>query len=104
MFIGFPLVPPFLHACVLSLKRLFLSITYGLTTGTTTTIIEQDTTPTWSTRGKLRRQLLPLLADLYGGGVHRNLARLVRVCACVHVVLCEGSKRKRCRLHPHPSC
>ena len=27
-----------------------------------------DTTPTWSTRGKLRRQVLPLLHEVFGEG------------------------------------
>ena len=35
-----------------------------------------DTTPTWSTRGKLRNQLLPLLADMFGDGFLRNLSLL----------------------------
>jgi len=29
----------------------------------------KDTTPLWSTRGKLRTQLVPLLKDIYGDGV-----------------------------------
>lgn len=37
----------------------------------------QDSTPTWSTRGKLRRHLLPLLADMYGEGFKANLSSLV---------------------------
>lgn len=36
----------------------------------------KDTTPSWSTRGKLRRQLLPLLEDMYGEGFTRNLSML----------------------------
>ena len=36
----------------------------------------RDTTPTWSTRGKLRRQLLPLLREMYGEGFLRNLSAL----------------------------
>ena len=39
--------------------------------------VRQDTTPTWSTRGKLRRQLVPLLADMYGEGFKANLSSLV---------------------------
>ena len=35
-----------------------------------------DTTPSWSTRGKLRNQLLPLLADMFGDGFTRNLSLL----------------------------
>lgn len=33
-----------------------------------------DTTPKWSTRGKLRNQLVPLLEDMFGEGVLRNLS------------------------------
>jgi tRNA(Ile)-lysidine synthetase-like protein len=36
----------------------------------------RDTTPTWSTRGKLRNQLVPLLVDMYGQGCLNNLANL----------------------------
>jgi len=36
----------------------------------------KDTTPRWSTRGKIRAQLLPLLQDIYGAGVGSNLALL----------------------------
>lgn len=36
----------------------------------------RDTTPTWSTRGKLRRQLIPLLIDMYGTGCLRNISSL----------------------------
>ena len=36
----------------------------------------RDTTPSWSTRGKLRRQLLPLLHEMYGEGFLRNLSAL----------------------------
>jgi tRNA(Ile)-lysidine synthase TilS/MesJ len=28
----------------------------------------RDTTPSWSTRGKLRNMLVPLLIDIYGEG------------------------------------
>ena len=38
----------------------------------------KDSTPSWSTRGKLRRQLLPLLLDMYGQGCPRNLSALAR--------------------------
>lgn len=38
----------------------------------------KDSTPSWSTRGKLRRQLLPLLLDMYGDGCLRNLSSLAR--------------------------
>ena len=36
----------------------------------------RDTTPTWSTRGKLRNHLLPLLTDMYGQGCLTNLTAL----------------------------
>lgn len=36
----------------------------------------KDTTPLWSTRGKLRNQLVPLLAELYGDGFLNNLSNL----------------------------
>ncbi|GAB9473219.1 tRNA lysidine synthetase [Globisporangium polare] len=36
----------------------------------------KDTTPVWSTRGKLRNQLVPLLAELYGDGFLNNLSNL----------------------------
>lgn len=36
----------------------------------------RDTTPSWSTRGKLRNLLVPLLIDIYGEGCLRNLASL----------------------------
>lgn len=36
----------------------------------------RDTTPSWSTRGKLRNQLLPLLKDMYGAGFLNNLSAL----------------------------
>jgi tRNA(Ile)-lysidine synthetase-like protein len=36
----------------------------------------KDTTPHWSTRGKLRNQLLPLLEDIYGDGSMNNLSNL----------------------------
>eukprot|EP00521_Asterionellopsis_glacialis_P011151 CAMPEP_0195290034 /NCGR_PEP_ID=MMETSP0707-20130614/6062_1 /TAXON_ID=33640 /ORGANISM="Asterionellopsis glacialis, Strain CCMP134" /LENGTH=347 /DNA_ID=CAMNT_0040350101 /DNA_START=105 /DNA_END=1148 /DNA_ORIENTATION=+ len=36
----------------------------------------KDTTPHWSTRGKLRNQLLPLLQDIYGEGSMNNLSTL----------------------------
>lgn len=38
----------------------------------------QDTTPSWSTRGKLRDLLLPLLAEIYGEGFFSNLSALAR--------------------------
>ena len=37
-----------------------------------------DSTPTWSTRGKLRNQLVPLLADMFGEGFLRNVTQIGR--------------------------
>lgn len=36
----------------------------------------KDTTPSWSTRGKLRNSLIPLLVDMYGTGCLTNIAAL----------------------------
>ncbi len=36
----------------------------------------KDTTPHWSTRGKLRNKLLPLLEEIYGDGSMNNLSNL----------------------------
>lgn len=36
----------------------------------------KDTTPHWSTRGKLRNKLIPLLEEVYGDGCLNNLAKL----------------------------
>jgi tRNA(Ile)-lysidine synthetase-like protein len=36
----------------------------------------KDTTPHWSTRGKLRNKLLPLLEEIYGEGSMKNLSNL----------------------------
>ncbi|CAI5730648.1 unnamed protein product [Hyaloperonospora brassicae] len=36
----------------------------------------KDTTPKWSTRGKLRNHLVPLLSDMYGDGFLNNLSAL----------------------------
>ena len=36
----------------------------------------KDTTPHWSTRGKLRNKLLPLLEEIYGEGAMTNLSTL----------------------------
>ena len=41
-------------------------------------ILSQDSTPAWSTRGKLRNKLLPTLEEVYGKGVHANLTKLAR--------------------------
>ena len=38
----------------------------------------KDSTPSWSTRGKLRNQLLPLLLDMYGAGCLQNMAQLAQ--------------------------
>lgn len=38
----------------------------------------RDTTPSWSTRGKLRNQLVPLLQEIYGEGCLRNISALAR--------------------------
>ena len=38
----------------------------------------KDTTPHWSTRGKLRNKLIPLLEELYGEGCLSNLATLAQ--------------------------
>jgi len=35
-----------------------------------------DSTPTWSTRGKLRNQLVPLLEDMFGDGFLRNVTMI----------------------------
>ncbi|KNC80496.1 hypothetical protein SARC_07138 [Sphaeroforma arctica JP610] len=44
----------------------------------------KDTTPRWSTRGKLRNQLLPTLADVYGDGFTRNLSLMASDSAQLH--------------------
>lgn len=36
----------------------------------------KDTTPRWSTRGKLRNKLIPLLEEIYGEGSMNNLSKL----------------------------
>jgi len=36
----------------------------------------KDTTPAWSTRGTMRRQLMPLLKDMFGAGYLSNLSQL----------------------------
>ena len=36
----------------------------------------KDTTPSWSTRGKCRNQLIPLLNDIFGEGFEKNLSHL----------------------------
>ena len=36
----------------------------------------KDSTPAWSTRGRLRENLLPCLRDTYGDGAERSLRAL----------------------------
>jgi hypothetical protein len=43
---------------------------------TSNALIDTDTTPHWSTRGKLRNQLIPLLEEIYGEGSMKNLSNL----------------------------
>lgn len=38
----------------------------------------KDSTPSWSTRGKLRNQLMPLLQEIYGAGCLTNLSNLAQ--------------------------
>ncbi|CAM9458001.1 unnamed protein product [Ectocarpus sp. 6 AP-2014] len=38
----------------------------------------KDTTPSWSTRGKLRRQLIPMMEDVFGSGVLGHLSAVAR--------------------------
>ncbi|KAJ8611040.1 hypothetical protein CTAYLR_007073 [Chrysophaeum taylorii] len=38
----------------------------------------KDTTPKWSTRGRLRDEVMPLLRDVYGAGCGRNLEKIAR--------------------------
>mmetsp|Transcript_15337 Transcript_15337/g.24985 ORF Transcript_15337/g.24985 Transcript_15337/m.24985 type:complete len:699 (+) Transcript_15337:1112-3208(+) len=38
----------------------------------------KDTTPKWSTRGKLRNRLLPTIASTYGQGFNNNLSAIAR--------------------------
>jgi len=66
----------------------------------------RDTTPTWSTRGKLRNQLVPLLIDMYGAGCLTNLSSLADdsdttralVEANVYAPLLENVRRYNCGL------
>lgn len=46
-----------------------------------------DTTPRWSNRGKLRRELQPMLASLFGSGYLKNLSALGQDSAEVHTIL-----------------
>ena len=43
----------------------------------------KDTTPHWSTRGKLRNKLLPLLQEIYGDGSMNNLSKLAAESDCI---------------------
>lgn len=74
MLIG-PLLPPLLLLLLLLLlpppPPLLLHHRYGVP-------YFKDSTPSWSTRGKLRLQLLPLLQEIYGSGCLRSLAALAR--------------------------
>lgn len=47
----------------------------------------KDSTPKWSTRGKLRGHLMPLLADIYGSGYLYNLSNLARQSDELHKIL-----------------
>lgn len=38
----------------------------------------KDSTPSWSTRGKLRNKLVPLLKEIYGEGCLTNLSDLAQ--------------------------
>ena len=38
----------------------------------------KDSTPTWSTRGKLRNQLMPLLHEVYGEGIGAHLSGIAK--------------------------
>ncbi|CAM9186684.1 unnamed protein product, partial [Sphacelaria rigidula] len=38
----------------------------------------KDTTPSWSTRGKLRRQLVPMMDDVFGSGFLNHLSAVAR--------------------------
>jgi tRNA(Ile)-lysidine synthetase-like protein len=63
----------------------------------------KDTTPSWSTRGRLRRKLIPLLQDVYGDGVLSKMSSLaaeadelnsllqMSVFAPFHAAVIEGS-------------
>jgi tRNA(Ile)-lysidine synthetase-like protein len=64
----------------------------------------KDTTPSWSTRGKLRKLLVPLLIDMYGEGCLNNLTSLAHQSdesrALVHNAIYQpflnSISRKRC--------
>lgn len=71
----------------------------------------KDTTPKWSTRGRLRDEVLPLLRDVYGTGCGRNLERVAKESDAVNK-LCEAELFKpffdnnvrRSRLGARVSC
>jgi hypothetical protein len=44
----------------------------------------KDSTPEWSTRGKLRNRLMPLLAEMYGVG-------FVQVCSAMYSAMYSGA-------------
>lgn len=47
----------------------------------------KDTTPLWSTRGKMRTKLMPLLIDMYGDGFLHNVSAIGEESAqCKHLV------------------
>lgn len=50
----------------------------------------KDTTPTWSNRGKLRNQLMPLLGEIYGEGYLRNLSTLGEDAECLATMVSSG--------------
>lgn len=67
----------------------------------------KDTTPKWSTRGKLRNELQPLLRDVYGEGVASHLTALAKDSAqCAALVEAHMLRpfwravcRSRCAIH-----
>lgn len=50
-------------------------------------MLTQDSTPSWSTRGKLRNHLIPLLREIYGDGCLRNLSMLAHESDEVHALV-----------------
>ena len=76
----------------------------------------KDTTPKWSTRGKLRNELQPLLRDVYGEGVGAHLTTLAKDSAqCAALVeahmlrpFWKAVGRSRCAVHvdcaPYAAC
>jgi len=47
----------------------------------------KDTTPRWSTRGRMRNEVLPLLGDVYGDGFRQNLSNLAGESAEFHELI-----------------